>query len=74
MHVVINDTPSERRLERLASDDPAERRISWGCVNLPPAFFAEVVRPAFATRGGIVYVLPETRPLESTFPRLFARP
>ena len=73
MHVVITETPSERRLQRLASADPAERRISWGCVNLPAAFFADVVRPAFA-HGGVVYILPETRALETAFPTLFARP
>lgn len=73
MHVVIRGEKGERRLQRLASDDPAEHRISWGCVNLPAAFFRDVVKPAFAEAGGIVYVLPETRPLATAFPALFAR-
>ena len=68
MHAVINDTPSERRLERLASPDPAEHRISWGCVNVPTVFFTDVVLPALKERGGIVYVLPDTKPLERFFP------
>ena len=70
MHVVITETVSEHRLERLASADPARHRISWGCINLPAAFFSNVVQPAFAERGGIVYVLPETRSLAEVFPTL----
>ena len=70
MHVVITGTPGEQRLERLASPDPARHRISWGCVNLPAAFFHEVVQPSFAGRGGIVYILPDTRPLAEVFPAL----
>lgn len=70
MHVVITETPSEHRLQRLASDDPKRHRISWGCINLPPAFFADVVHPAFAAKGGVVYVLPETRALGDVFPAL----
>ena len=67
MHVVITGTPGEHRLERLASPDPARHRISWGCINLPADFFKRVVQPAFAEPGGIVYVLPETRPLGDVF-------
>ena len=39
MHRVRLVDPKERRLERLASPDPAERRISYGCINVPVAFF-----------------------------------
>jgi hypothetical protein len=70
MHVVITETPSEHRLQRLASEDPKRHRISWGCINLPAAFFADVVHPAFAKPGGAVYVLPETRALGDVFPPL----
>ena len=70
MHVVVTGVPAERRLERLASLDPAEHRISYGCVNLPAAFFHEVAAPAFATRGGIIYILPDTRRLDEVFPAL----
>ena len=70
MHVVINETPSERRLERIVSPLPARHRISWGCINLPAAFFADVLQPAFAAPGGVVYILPEVRALDATFPGL----
>ena len=68
MHRVRATKPVERRLHRLASETPADNRISYGCINLPAAFYDLSVKPAFAASGGIVYVLPETRPLHATFP------
>jgi len=69
MHSVRANVKSERRLERLASPDPAEHRISYGCINVPAAFYERVAWPSFAA-GGVVYVLPETRPLAEVFPAL----
>jgi hypothetical protein len=51
MHRVRLVDPKERRLERLASPDPAERRISYGCINVPVAFFESVVWPCSQRRG-----------------------
>lgn len=67
LHRVITSNPKERRLERLATPTSAENRISWGRVNVPARFFDAVVRPAFAGGRGIVYVLPETRPVRGVF-------
>lgn len=67
MHRVRPIDPKERRLERLASDDPAQRRISYGCINVPIAFFERVVQPAVGQGRGVVYVLPETRALHEVF-------
>ncbi len=67
MHRVRPIDPKERRLERLASNDPAERRISYGCINVPVAFFDTVVKPMVGTQKAIVYVLPETRDVRSVF-------
>ncbi len=67
MHRVRLVDPSERRLERLASPDPAQRRISYGCINVPVAFFESVIRPALAARHAVVYVLPETKSLREVF-------
>jgi hypothetical protein len=60
LHRVIATAPKERRLQRLASRTPADRRITYGCINVPVKFFEEVVIPAFKGGNGIVYVLPET--------------
>ena len=70
MHSVRANVKSERRLERLESPDPAEHRISWGCINLPAAFFANVAWPSLGADGGIIYVLPETRAVADVFPAL----
>lgn len=67
MHRVRAKEPSERRLERLASATPGDNRISFGCINLPVAFYEEVVKPALGSRRGVIYVLPETRPLQAVF-------
>jgi hypothetical protein len=61
LHRVIGTAPKERRLQRLESRKPQERRITYGCINVPAKFFDEIVLPAFRGGTGIVYVLPETR-------------
>ena len=65
MHSVRALVAEERRLERLASSNPAEHRISYGCINLPHEFFKSVAQPAFSQPGGVIYVLPETRPWQT---------
>ncbi len=67
MHRVLTTEPSERRLQRLASPSVDERRISYGCINLPVDFYETHVRPTFAQPGGVVYVMPETRSLREVF-------
>jgi hypothetical protein len=63
----------ERRPERLASDSPADNRISLGCVIVSEAFYDQVVAPTLGQRAGVVYVLPETRSLQAVFgPMLLA--
>lgn len=68
MHRVRATNPKERRLERLATKTPADNRISWGCINVPVAFFDEKVWPHVGQGRGIVYVLPEREPLTAFFP------
>lgn len=72
MHPVRLTNPGERRQQRLDSPTVTDNRISYGCINIPPAFFAEVLWPHFRTPGNAVYVLPEVKPLTQVFPRLLA--
>lgn len=68
MHRVRATDPKERRLERLASptvDD--NHRISYGCINVPVAFYEAYVQPTFARYRGVVYVLPEFRSARQVF-------
>lgn len=67
MHRVRTTNPAEQRLERLASENPDDKRISYGCINVPAAFYEAYVRPTFASQRAIVYVLPEIKPVEQMF-------
>ncbi|MES2911941.1 MAG: hypothetical protein V4718_11160 [Pseudomonadota bacterium] len=67
MHRVRIVDPKERRLERLASPTTDDNRISFGCVNIPVAFFENVLSPEFRARYGVVYVLPEVKSVREVF-------
>lgn len=67
LHRVIATLPKERRLQRLESTRPVEHRITYGCINVPVKFYDAVVSPAFRGTNGIVYVLPDTRPVREVF-------
>lgn len=67
IHPVVTSHAKERRLQRLATATPLDNRISYGCINVPAKFFKDVVRPAFTGTSGIVYVLPENKPLIEVF-------
>ncbi len=72
MHRVRTLEPKERRLERLASPGTEDNRISYGCINMPVAFFEDVLKPAFNSSYGVIYVLPEVKPLADVFPAAHA--
>jgi hypothetical protein len=67
MHRVRANVPSERRLERLASPTPDDNRISFGCINLPPEFYENTLKPTVQAGATVIYVLPETRGPDKTF-------
>lgn len=67
MHRVLTTNPEERRLERLATPASDDKRISYGCINVPIAFYEAYIQPTFATHRAIVYVLPEVKSLEQVF-------
>ena len=67
LHRVITSNAKERRAQRLLSPSLLDKRISYGCINVPVKFYEKVLSPAFAKTSGIVYVLPETRPAHEVF-------
>ncbi|MFY3386626.1 hypothetical protein ACOQFS_21085 [Paracidovorax sp. MALMAid1276] len=67
LHRVRSVHPSERRLERLASPGTRDKRISFGCVNAPQAFYDQWIAPHLGTVPGVAYVLPDTEPFASVF-------
>lgn len=70
LHAVITTNKKEHRLERLRSPTVDDNRISFGCINVGTAFYANKVRPIFKNKGGVVYILPDTKSLDDVFPRL----
>lgn len=67
MHRVRANKKAERRLERLASPSVADNRISYGCINVPASFYDTHIRPVLGQRKGVVYVLPESAPMQTRF-------
>ena len=67
LHPLVKGTPKERRAERLASASPLDKRISYGCINVPVRFYEKVVSPIFTGTNGVVYVLPEIRSAREVF-------
>jgi hypothetical protein len=67
MHRVRANVKAEQRLERLASPTPEDNRISFGCINLPPEFYDNTLKPTVQAGTTVIYVLPETRSPAETF-------
>ena len=67
MHRVRAGNKSDRRMERLATPDVSDNRISYGCINVPAAFYDAHIKQTLGSREGVVYVLPETRSLQAQF-------
>ena len=67
LHRVIKGDPGDHRLLRLATASPLDKRISYGCINVPAKFYDEVVLKTFTGTSGIVYILPEIKTLEDVF-------
>jgi len=67
LHPVITGNKKERRLQRLQSPTPDDNRITYGCINVPAEFYANVVSSIFKDTKGIVYILPETKPVSEVF-------
>jgi len=67
MHRVRTGNALERRAERLATSTIDDNRISYGCINVPVRFYESFIQPIFALRSAVVYVLPDTKPVEEVF-------
>lgn len=67
MHRIRSSNPKEQRAERMATPTAADNRISYGCINLPHAFYNTVIQPVFSSGRGWIYVLPEMRSVASIF-------
>ena len=67
LHAVVTSNPRERRLARLQSATPDDNRITFGCINVDHEFYSKFIEPLYREGGGLVYILPESRPLREVF-------
>ena len=67
LHAVTKDNKKERRPQRLQSPTIEDNRITFGCINIDTSFYLKKVKTTFQ-KGGIVYILPETKSLDEVFP------
>ena len=67
LHRVSSVSTKEGRLQRMVSTSPLDRRITFGCINVPAAFYDRVIHPMFTATNGVVYILPETKPVAEVF-------
>lgn len=65
IHRLRPDLQQQRRALRLASSSADDKRISMGCIVVPVAFYDNVIQPVLGKTRSVVYVLPETRSLQS---------
>lgn len=68
MHRVIVGDPGDHRFQRLATTSALDKRITYGCINVPIKFYDDVVLETFAGTTGIVYILPDTKTIQEVFP------
>ncbi|AQR63376.1 hypothetical protein BZG35_05730 [Brevundimonas sp. LM2] len=73
LHRVLAVGTRQHRLERRAATSALSRRITFGCINVPVDFYEQVVQRAFAGTVGVVYILPETKPVGEVFPGVMGR-
>ena len=67
LHRVSPAASKEGRLQRMASTSPLDRRITFGCINVPAAFYDTVIHPMFLRTSGVVYILPEVKSVAEVF-------
>lgn len=57
----------QARSTRLANFGGRDKRVSWGCVVVPVAFYTGVVQRVLGEGRSVVYVLPEAGPPQAAF-------
>jgi hypothetical protein len=67
MHRLRTGNALERRAHRLATPTIDDNRISYGCINVPVAFYENFIQPIFARSKAVVYVLPDVKAVNEVF-------
>jgi hypothetical protein len=48
----------------LTTTSSLDKRITYGCINVPVKFYEDVVLRTFTGTTGVAYILPETKKIE----------
>jgi hypothetical protein len=64
LHRVIKGDPGDHRLQRLATTSARDKRITYGCINVPVKFYEDVVVKTFTGTSSVVYILPEIEAIQ----------
>lgn len=67
MHRMRSVSAGENRAGRMATATSEDNRISYGCINVPAAFYDRHIQPLFDRRRAVVYILPDTKTLQQVF-------
>jgi len=67
MHRVVTGDPGDHRLQRLSTTSAHDKRISYGCINVPAKFYDDVVISTLGRTDSIVYILPEVKSIREVF-------
>jgi hypothetical protein len=57
----------QARSSRLSTTAASGKRLSWGCVVVPVAFYEQVVEKVLGNTRSVVYVMPEESSVQATF-------
>ncbi len=68
MHPVVLGSPGDHRFARLATASALDKRITFGCVNVPAKFYYDVVFKTFSGTQGVSYILPDSKTVTDVFP------
>lgn len=71
IHTIPTGNSKEKRRERMLSEAIDDNRVTFGCINVPKAAYAKI-RQQFGKKGGYVYIVPDSKPVEAVFPPLHA--
>jgi primosomal protein N' len=63
----------QARTTRMGTTSAGDKRVSWGCVVVPVAFYQQVVEKVLGRSRSVVYVMPETASLQKVFHALDQR-
>jgi hypothetical protein len=59
--------PEERRPERLASSNGAEKHVTWGCIDVPPAIMSRLIQDLPDDEATPLYILPTNQTHVASF-------